>query len=119
MITISEITKDQVIPRSLDKNLTDLVIKINKVRSAYNKPMIVSSGYRSVIYEHSKGRSGLSDHCKCQAVDIYDPDKSLAKWVHKNEELLASIPLWIENTEVTTNWVHFTTKEKSRRFFNP
>lgn len=119
MISLKEITKGQDIPTDYLGNLYDLWIKINQVRQAYGKPMIVTSGYRTVKYELSNGRSGKSDHCKCKAIDIYDPDRDLCKWVHSHENLLASLDLWIEHTDYTKNWIHFTTQPKSRRFFIP
>lgn len=119
MITLDEIIKDQNYPKDLGDNLQDLLCKINRVRDKYGKPMIVTSGYRTVAHELSRGRSGKSDHCKCKAIDIYDPDKSLARWCHENEEFLSSIPLWIEHTDYTSNWVHFTTTPKSKLFFIP
>lgn len=119
MITIDEIMKGQAVPNGLADNLNDLYHKINLIREKYGKPMVVTSGYRSIEYELSKGRSGKSDHCKCKAVDIYDPDKGLAKWCHDNQEFIESIPLWIEHTDYTKNWVHFTTTEKSKTFFIP
>lgn len=119
MISFNEIAKGQAIPAALLENLYDLYQKINNIRSAYGKPMIVTSGYRTVKNELAKGRSGKSDHCKCKAIDIYDPDKSLAKWVHEHEELLEFNHLWVEDTRYTSNWVHFTTQRKSKRFFIP
>lgn len=119
MITIAEITKGQLYPREYEDNLLDLHEKINRVRKLYGKPMIVTAGYRSVEHELKMGRSGKSDHCKCKAIDIYDPDKSLANWVHDNQEFIESIPLWIEHTDYTKNWVHFTITKKSKTFFIP
>lgn len=119
MITLKEITKDQDIPTNCLENLYELYQRINVIRSRYGQPMIVTSGYRTIEHEKKQGRSGKSDHCRCQAIDIYDPDRSLCKWVHNNEELLSVVGLWIEHTDYTPNWVHFTIKPKSRRFFIP
>ena len=119
MINFKEITKGQDIPTAYLENLYDLYQKINRVRSKYGQPMIVTSGYRTIEHEKNHGRSGKSDHCRCQAIDIYDPDRALCKWVHENEEFLSIVGLWIEHTNYTPNWVHFTTKPKSKRFFIP
>lgn len=119
MITLEEILRGQSYPKEYEKNLLDLHEKINRVRKEYDRPMIVTSGYRSVEYELKQGRSGKSDHCKCKAIDIYDPDKSLALWCKTHQELLSSIPLWVEDTSYTVNWVHFTTSKKSKLFFIP
>lgn len=118
-ITLKEITQGQDIPTDLLENLYDLWIKINEIRQAYGEPMIVTSGYRTVDHEKKKGRSGKSDHCKCKAIDIYDPDKKLCKWVHEKEYLLERYNLWVEHTDYTKNWIHFTTQPKSKRFFIP
>lgn len=119
MMVKEEILKGQSIPLGLEDNLSDLLTKINIIRKAYNKPMVVTSGYRTVENELKHGRSGKSDHCKCKAVDIYDPDKALAKWCHEHEDLLIQTGLWIEHTNYTRNWVHFTTTKKSKLFFIP
>lgn len=119
MIIANEILKGQGCPSEYQENLRDLLEKINIIRKAYDKPMIVTSGYRTVSYELAHGRSGKSDHCKCKAVDIWDKDKELAKWCHENEDLLIKTKLWIEHTDYTKNWVHFTTQPKSKLFFIP
>ena len=119
MISLSEIVKGQDIPARYLENLYILWKKINNIRTAYGKPMIVTSGYRTVANEIQHGRSGKSDHCQCKAVDIYDPDKSLANWVHENEQLLKYNQLWVEHTDYTKNWVHFTIQPKSKLFFIP
>lgn len=120
MITIEEILRGQPnYPKEYQANLIDLHKKINIVRTAFGKPMIVTAGYRSVAWEKHHGRSGKSDHCKCMAIDIYDPKKELSCWCYEHQELLRSIPLWVESPEYTPNWVHFTTKPKSQLFFIP
>ena len=119
MIKLSEIAKGQAIPAEYLENLYDLWNKINNIRSAYGKPMVITSGYRTVEWEKKQGRSGKSDHCKCKAIDVYDPDKDLAKWVHEHEQLLKYNQLWVEHTDYTKNWVHFTTQPKSQLFFIP
>lgn len=119
MITLKEITQGQDIPTDCLENLYHLWEVINRVRTHWSQPMIVTSGYRTVAHEKKQGRSGKSDHCKCKAIDIYDPDKSLAHWVHENEHLMQILGLWIEDTNYTKNWVHFTIQPKSKRFFIP
>lgn len=48
----------------------ELIDKLEYARVLCGIPLIVTSAYRSVEYEHSKGRSGSSSHCKGLAVDI-------------------------------------------------
>ena len=40
------------------------------IRSKANMPLLMSSAFRSVDYEHSKGRSGNSAHTRGKAVDF-------------------------------------------------
>lgn len=120
MITIKEIigkTNIDSIPLDHRRNIEELFIKINKIRSSYNKTMIVTSGYRSKedhlrIYKE-KGIIDInkipmkSKHLFGQAIDIYDPKKELQSWCVQNESLLKEIGLWLEDFEFTKNWVHF------------
>ena len=112
-------------------NIMDLLKKINDVRSAYGKPMTVTSGYRSMaqhlaIYK----KKGITDQSKIpmkskhlfgQAVDIYDPNKQLQKWVLANIPLLEKAGLWCEDFSATPNWVHFQIVPpfSGKRFFKP
>ena len=51
----------------MDKNF---MFKLNKLREDYNKPMIVSSGYRDISYNTAIGGSPNSAHTYGKAVDI-------------------------------------------------
>lgn len=131
MIYPQEILNDRECPEELEKNLLDLLIKMNKVRDAWGKPMTVSSGWRSKgdqlrIYKEK----GITDPAKipmrskhffCQAVDIYDPKRELQKWIKENIKLVEEIGLWMEDFSATPNWVHFQTvpPASNKRFFLP
>lgn len=135
MITMHELLSNQCSIDDVDgntrKNLYELLGKINKVRIKYNKPMIVTSGLRTIehhldIYKR-KGITDInkipmkSNHLYGRAVDISDPNKELQKWCVDNEELLVEIGLWMESFVFTKTWVHFQTKPplSGRRFFVP
>ena len=115
------------VPMVHQQNLQDLLAKINTVRSAWNKPMIVTSGYRSMqdqirIYSKKGQVSHIpmkSAHLKGCAVDIYDPDGNLQKWLKANPGILEAAGLWCEDG--TTNWVHFQTyaPKSGKRWFLP
>lgn len=111
-------------------NLEDLLVKINKIRTAYGKPMTVTSGirleqdqlriYRSKGYKDKDIPMG-SAHLKGSAVDILDEDGDLHKWVLANIPILESVGLWCEDLTATPNWVHFQTypPASGMRFFKP
>lgn len=128
MIYRREILKGEECPPEYEMNLLDLLVKINKVRDAWSRPMTVTSGFRTMkdhiaIYVKKKIPKNkiplASKHLYCQAVDIYDPDKTLQKWCIDNENLLAEIGLWMEHFSHTPNWVHFQTVSpvSGNRFF--
>lgn len=133
MISLKELIKS-VDFNSLDKdtqnNLLILLERINRIRSDFNKSMIVTSGLRSMedhlrIYKE-KGISQdkvpmKSKHLYGQAVDISDPKKELQKWCIDNESKLKQYELWCEDFSATPNWVHFqiVPPKSGNRFFKP
>ncbi len=97
---------------SIDLNLEVLLTRINKVRLAWNRPMVVTSGLRSLAQQQlliaeGKSNASKSHHLTGEAVDIYDPDKALAAWTKDNLMLMTEIGLWMESFESTPTWVHF------------
>jgi D-alanyl-D-alanine carboxypeptidase len=111
------------------KNLEELQLRMNKIRIALNKPMAVTSGYRSPEDQLRIYRArGISDdkipmgsyHLKGAAVDISDLDGSLFNWCVTNTALLEAVGLWLE-TKDTQKRVHFQIfpPKSGNRFFNP
>jgi hypothetical protein len=119
------------LPSDHQGNLMILLEKINKIRIAYGKPMIVTSGYRS-LQEHLDiyKRKGITDqnripmqskHLYGQAVDISDPKGELDTWCQNNVKLLEDIGLWLEHPDYTLGWTHFqiVPPKSGNRFFIP
>lgn len=106
---------------TMEGNLLNLLQSMNQVRESWGNPMIVTSGYRPLTYNLSIGGSERSAHITCEALDIYDPDKRLAKWCLDNLDILEESGLYIEDPDYTSNWVHFTTRapRSGRRVFIP
>jgi uncharacterized protein YcbK (DUF882 family) len=116
-------------------NLEDLQRRINIVRTEYGKPMMVTSGYRTLqdhlrIYSEINARrrkKGLpairvpmgSRHMSGEAVDIADKDGKLMQWCKANEPILEKAELWME--EGTEGWCHFQIRppRSGKRFFLP
>jgi len=90
---------------------------MNLVRAKYAKPMIVTSGYRS-LQDHLRiyRSKGIKDdkiplgshHLVGAAVDILDKDGTLKRWCHDNEEFLREVGLFLESGCV--GWQHFSSK---------
>ena len=135
MITMQEIIKDgtklETMSPEIQANLLKLLDKLNLLRKIYNKPMIISSGLRSMedhlrIYK-SKGITDpkripmKSNHLFGLAVDIYDPKQEFQKWIMENLEVLESLDLYLEDFKYTPTWCHIqiVAPSSKKRFFIP
>ncbi len=130
MITIKELLSGNdldKLPKDHQLNIEDLLVKMNLVRTAYNQPMLITSGYRTL--EHHKaiylkmGNNNpplSSKHLSGQACDVSDPDGKLMDWVKANVPLMESIGLWMEEKDAIKR-VHFQTlaPKSGNRFFLP
>jgi hypothetical protein len=140
MIKMSEILKNGEKFEDLDEevqaNLLILLEKANKIRAAYGKPLIVSSGYRDKhdhirIYIEKAMKEGKpfditkvpmgSKHLTGSAIDLFDPNQELQKWVKENIKLFEDVGLWMEDFSATPNWVHvqIVPPKSGKRFFIP
>jgi len=122
MIKMSEILKGGIkltdLPKEHQSQLSTLLHRMNIVRKRYGKPMIVTSGYRTMadhlrIYRN-KGITDMasipmkSKHLDGSAIDIYDPDAVLYKWCKANEVFLTQVGVWLEHRQGP--WQHFQIK---------
>lgn len=108
------------IPIEYQHNLEELQKRINVVRKAWGKPMIVTSGFRTEADQRRINPKAMrSNHLSGRAVDIADADGLLYAWCVKNEKLLEETGLWMEITG--GNWCHFQSVQprSGRRFFQP
>lgn len=135
MITINELLSNQCefddLNEDLQSNLMELHKRINVIRTAYDKPMIVSSGFRSMAHHLDiYKRKGITDinriplkssHLYAKAVDISDPKQELQKFILNHIELIESTGLWFESFAFTKTWVHaqISPPLSGRRFFMP
>jgi hypothetical protein len=128
MIYPKEILGDNTLPEKYRVNYEALLHKCNILRKEYGKPMIVTSGFRSLedhkrIYK-LKGISNPpmgSAHLRCQAIDFADSDKLLKNWVLNNVQFMIDIGFWIEDPQWTPTWLHLqiVPPKSHKRFFIP
>lgn len=112
------------------ENLLVLLKRVNDLRTAYGKPMFVTSGLRSVA-DHLKiyMRKGIpinrvpmkSQHLVGAACDFSDPKGDLARWAIANEKKLELFKLWCEAPGSTPGWLHVQIfpPKSGKRFFRP
>lgn len=110
MISREEILKGQVCPPELEENLQGLLDALNKFRTAYGKPMIVSSGLRSSEHNQMIGGRSASAHLSAQAADFRDADGSLAAYCLSHLSFLEECGLYLEDPSYTKVWVHLQSR---------
>ena len=127
MITLKELNvHNHPTNKVIDANLQVLLQRMNELRAAWNKPMIITSGLRSEenqrsLMEQGKTKAFFSNHLAGAACDVLDKKGALAKWCLKNEDLLKRIGLWCEHPDYTKGWMHFQIlpPRSGNRFFIP
>lgn len=107
-------------------NLRTLCERLNIIRKAYGKPMVITSGLRSEkqqqeLIKAGKSNAPKSKHVQGLAADIADPDGSLGKWILENVKLLEKANLWCEHPDYTPGWLHMQASppRSGNRFFKP
>jgi uncharacterized protein YcbK (DUF882 family) len=101
--------------QEIQDNLATLLIRVNKIRILWAKPMIVTSGLRTMT-DHLRiyAAKGITDPAKIPmksrhligaAVDISDPKLELTAWLKADEAYLNDAELWCE--QGNKDWTHF------------
>lgn len=87
-----------------DRSMARLLEALNVVRKEWGKPMIVTSGLRSMEDQmRINPKAPRSKHLNGEAADLRD-DGSLYKWLHEHPEVMEKAGLWGEIG--TSGWVH-------------
>lgn len=116
---LSELTKSQVAerkglpnnpsPAHID-NLKSLCINVlQPIRSEFDKPVIISSGYRSGEVCVAIGSKPTSQHAEGKAVDfeiVGVDNKDLFDWVKNNLEFDQLILEFYKEGEPNSGWIH-------------
>lgn len=92
-------------------NLAVTMAAINYIRGVYDKPLMVSSGYRPDRYNTQAGGAKKSPHLTCEAVDILDSEGYFATWCVENTHILSRAGLFMEDPAYTKGWVHLQTRK--------
>ena len=103
------------------KNLTDLCYEVlEPVRIKFDKPVIITSGYRSPELCEAIGSKATSQHAKGQAVDFEIAGVSnlqVALWIQNNcdfDQLI--LEFWKEEDNApNSGWVHCSYVDGSNR----
>ena len=98
------------------KNLGDVCYEIlEPVRAKFDKPITVTSGYRSEVLCEAIGSKKTSQHAKGQAVDFEIsgvPNIKLAYWIQANCDFDQLILEFYDPDDPAGGWVHCSYSEK-------
>ena len=101
------------------KNLTDLCYGVlEPVRAKFEKPIMVTSGYRSPALCEAIGSKPTSQHTKGEAVDFEIAGISnlqVALWIQNNCDFDQLILEYWKEGEPNSGWIHVSYKEDSNR----
>ena len=130
-ITLDELTKSQVAERKginnnpnpqQIENLKNLAINIlQPVRSHYNKPLIISSGFRCAELCIAIGSSINSQHTAfdgAAAADFEIPgvdNRELALWIKNELEFDQLILEFYRDNEPSSGWIHCSYSSEANR----
>ena len=90
-------------------NAEETLAKANALleRAGMDRINTVNSGWRPRSVNDATANAGThSKHLTAEAVDIPDPDRTLARWCCDNQDALQDIGLWMEDPRWTPTWVH-------------
>ena len=100
------------------KNLGDLCYEVlEPVRAKFDKPVTITSGYRSPELSEAIGSKATSQHCSGEAVDFEIAGVSnlqVALWLTKNCSFDQCI-LEFYTGEANSGWIHVSYKDGSNR----
>ena len=101
------------------KNLTDLCYGVlEKVRSKFEKPINISSGFRSPELCEAIGSKPTSQHTKGEAADFEIAGISnlqVALWIQNNCDFDQLILEYFDKDDPSAGWVHCSFVEGSNR----
>jgi hypothetical protein len=125
MISMQELLQGHSTVEALDPtllaNAQELLVRLNKFRTIYGIPMVVTSGYRPPEYNTKIGGAKDSAHCFCMACDFKDDDGKLFEFIKQNQNILEDCNLYMEDPRWCPNWIHLQSRiiPSGNRIFCP
>lgn len=126
--TLNEMIKSTVaLRKNIDNTPTQIHVEnlrkvvshiLQPVRDRFDKPVVVSSGYRSIALCEAIGSSKFSQHALGQAVDfeIMGVDNyELANWICSNLEFDQLILEYYKLGQPNSGWVHCSYVDRNPR----
>jgi uncharacterized protein YcbK (DUF882 family) len=103
-----------MIPVEVADKILEHIHELNPVREKLGMPIFVTSGYRTVLNELSKGRSGESQHTTGGAVDLHCQDMKRLIELLKGMTTYTRISYYPDKKFVHCDWKF---PDRGRRYF--
>lgn len=91
---------------------------LQPTRDYFDRPLIVSSGYRSPLLNARIGGSKNSQHCFGQAADFEIPglpNKQVAQWIKDNLSYDQLILEFYDGKNPNSGWIHCSFVDRNRK----
>ncbi len=91
---------------------------LEPVRTTFDRPVIITSGFRSVKLCEAIGSSAKSQHAKGEAADFEIPgisNKEVADWIHENLPYDQLILEFFDGKDPNSGWIHCSHKANDNR----
>ena len=102
------------------KSLGDLCYEVlEPLRAHFDKPVTITSGYRSEALCEAIGSKKTSQHAKGQAVDLEIfgvPNIKTAYWLQNNVDFDQLIMEYYDPTDPAGGWVHISYHESGSKY---
>ena len=98
------------------------ILSVNNMFFTEKEGNIISSGWRPVSYNSKvKNAAKKSNHTLGKAIDLYDANNKVGKYLLKNKKHLEELGLYCEHPDATPGWLHIQTvpPRSGNRFFYP
>lgn len=102
--------KNRPLTTEQSQNLEELFLVMSHIEAEYGKPLVVTSGFRSVEDETRIDPSHPgSMHTEGAACDILDPDDTspLWSWIMMNLDLMIELDVYLEDRNSCKAHCHF------------
>lgn len=113
---------DDELTQELVSNADNTVAAVTLLLDAFGEERDLTSGWRPVeVNKTVPGAALRSNHTRCLAADISDPDGDLDDWCTAHPDTLAKIGLWQEHPASTKGWCHvqIVAPKSGKRVFYP
>ena len=100
--------EDSELTAQMRSDAATVVSRANALLERFGEDRPITSGWRpEAVNRAVPGAALRSNHTRCLAVDISDPDGDLDEWCVNHPLLLEDMGIWLEHPATTKGWSHW------------